>query len=150
MQERLRGAGGAVDLPPRELLLLLFCLGKDSDEEVRTLAASSMASLDPGQLCAALDGGEYHPAILHACGPEIVVRPPWVRTALLGRPELPDVTREVFANASAALPERKRPELLKADTVLVPVVSEELLQEEEFAEAGCDQELNRTKVMKNS
>jgi len=139
VQERLRGAGGAVDLPPRELLLLLFCLGKDSDEEVRTLAASSMASLDPGQLCAALDGGEYHPAILHAvalnCGATSVVR-----TVLLGRPELPDVTREFLQTLQAALPETEEAGAAEADTGLVPMDAEELLQEEEFAEAGCDQE----------
>jgi len=139
VQERLRGAGGAVDLPPRELLLLLFCLGKDSDEEVRTLAASSMASLDPGQLCAALEGSEYHPAILHAvalnCGATSVIR-----TALLGRAELSDVTREFLQTLQAALPETEKAGAAEADAGPVPVDSEELLQEGEFAEAGCDQE----------
>lgn len=78
LEERLRGAGGAVDLPPRELLLLLFCLSKDSQPEVRSLAASTLAALDQNLVVSALEGGGFHPAVLHfiavSCGSDPAVR----------------------------------------------------------------------------
>jgi len=95
LQERLRGAGGAVDLPPRELVLMLFCLGKDADDEVRDLAAATLASLDQDLLLAALDGAGYHPVVLHALAVTFGADPK-IRTALLGCAELPDVTRSLL------------------------------------------------------
>jgi len=95
LQDRMRGAGGAVDLLPRELVLLLFCLGKDSDSGVRSLAAATMSALDHHLVSAALEGDGYHPAVLHAlamaCGTE-----PDIRAALLARAELADVTRNLL------------------------------------------------------
>lgn len=139
VQERLRGAGGAVDLPPRELLLLFFCLGKDSDEEVRMLAASSMASLDPGQICAALEGGEYHPAILHAvalnCGATTEIR-----TALLDRTELSDVTREFLQTLQTAQPEPEEIGATGTDAGGLPVDDDELLSDEQFIASDHDLE----------
>ncbi|MDK9718242.1 MAG: hypothetical protein OEL57_10120 [Trichlorobacter sp.] len=95
LEERLRGARGAVDLPPRELLLLLFCLGKDSDTEVRRLAADSMALLDQQLVVSVLAEGGFHPAVLHAlaliCG-----RNPAIMSALLASPELAVPTRDLL------------------------------------------------------
>jgi len=100
LQERLRGAGGAVDLPPRELVLMLFCLGKDADDEVRDLAAATLASLDQDLLLAALDGAGYHPVVLHALAVTFGADPK-IRTALLGCAELPDVTRSLLQSFSS-------------------------------------------------
>ena len=139
LQERLRGAGGAVDLPPRELLLLLFCLGKDGDEDVRTRAAASMASLEPGLVCAALGECEYHPAILHAlalnCGAT-----PMIRTALLDRPELSNVTREFLQAFQQTVPEPEENGATEADAVGLPVDDEGGGQDEQFTESDYGQE----------
>jgi hypothetical protein len=95
LQERLRGAGGEVALPPRELVLMLFCLGKDTNAEVSNLATATLASLDQNLLLAALDGAGYHPVVLHAlavtCGAD-----PTIRAVLLDCSELPDVTRSLL------------------------------------------------------
>jgi len=100
LEERLRGAGGAVDLPPRELLLLLFCLSKDSQPEVRSLAAGTLAALDQNLVVTALEGGGLHPAVLHfiagTCGSDSAVK-----TVLLATAELAQVTRDLLlANCS--------------------------------------------------
>jgi hypothetical protein len=93
LQEKLRGAGGAVDLPAHELILLLFCLGKDRQAEVSRLAAATLATLDRELILAALDKNGYHPAVLHAvalaCGDDLTIR-----TALLSCAELANVTRK--------------------------------------------------------
>jgi len=95
LEERLRGAGGAVDLPPRELLLLLFCLGKDSDGEVRRLAIASMAALDPELVVSVVAERGWHPAVLHslalACG-----RNPVIISSLLASDELAVATRDLL------------------------------------------------------
>lgn len=95
LEERLRGAGGQPDLPPREQVLLLFCLGKDSDPQVRELAAASLAALDQGLVAAAVQEGEQHPALLHSLA-LVHGAAPAVRAALLAQPALPDVTRALL------------------------------------------------------
>ncbi len=65
LDERLRGASGAVPLAPRELLILLFCLSKDSEQAVRELVASTLVRLKKEVILSALDGTPYHPAVLH-------------------------------------------------------------------------------------
>jgi hypothetical protein len=98
VQERLRGAEGKVDLPPRELVLLLFCLGKDTDPRVRSLSAETMAALDQNLLLTALDGAAYHPVLLHALalahGENQIIR-----EALLACSDLAEVTRTLLATS---------------------------------------------------
>jgi microcompartment protein CcmL/EutN len=101
VQERLRGAEGAVDLPPRELVLLLFCLGKDTDPHVRSLSAATLAALDHGLLLAALDGAFYHPALLHTLA-LVHGSVPAIRAALLACAELADVTKILLETYSVA------------------------------------------------
>jgi hypothetical protein len=105
VEERLRGARGAVDLPPRELLLLLFCLGKDSDDEVRRLAAASMALLDQELVVSVLSEGGCHPAVLHTvalvCG-----RNPVIMAALLEIAELAAPTRDLLQTYLSTIPEK--------------------------------------------
>ncbi|SKA14104.1 hypothetical protein SAMN02745119_02826 [Trichlorobacter thiogenes] len=100
LEERLRGAGGAVDLSPREQLLLLFCLSKDSQPEVRSLAAGTLAALDQNLVVSALEGGGFHPAVLHfiagSCGSD-----PAVRAVLLATVELAQVTRDLLLTHSS-------------------------------------------------
>lgn len=95
LEERLRGAGGAVDLSPREQLLLFFCLSKDSQPEVRSLVADTLAALDQKPVVSALEGGGFHPAVLHfiagSCGSD-----PAIRTVLLATAELAQITRDLL------------------------------------------------------
>jgi len=100
LQERLRGAGGVVVLPPGELVLLLFCLGKDADPDVRSLAAATLAALNHDLLLAALDGGAYHPALLHTLALTHGAVPV-IRTALLACAELAEVTKNLLETFSA-------------------------------------------------
>lgn len=141
LQERLRVAGGDVNLPPRDLLLLFFCLGKDSEQEVRDLAASSMASLDPEQIFAALDKGDYHPAVLHTLALSHGATPK-ISTALLNRPDLADVTREFLQSLPATVSEPEAS--LGADEAdnaeLANIDDDELVHDENCAELGPDLE----------
>lgn len=65
VEDRLSAAGGKVELPPRELLLLLFCLSKDREPEVSNAAIASIKALDKDVLTAIEGWEDTHPAILH-------------------------------------------------------------------------------------
>lgn len=95
LEERLRGAAGQADLPPHEQVLLLFCLGKDADPQVRGVAAASLAALDQQVITAALGWGRHHPALLHLLAQTHGTQPA-IRTALLAQADLADVTRQLL------------------------------------------------------
>lgn len=95
LEERLRGAAGQPDLPPHEQVLLLFCLGKDADPQVREVAGASLAALDQQVIKAALQGGRHHPALLHSLAQTHGIQPD-IRTALLAQADLADVTRQLL------------------------------------------------------
>lgn len=141
LEDRLRGAGGAVDLPPRELLLLLFCLGKDSDAEVRRLAAASMASLHPAQVVSVVAEGGWHPAVLHAlalaCG-----RTPVIISALLASAELAAATRDLLQSVLPTVSEAETSNDAQAEQPLVADTENHLADEEfdEDAEVQADEE----------
>lgn len=101
LEERLRGAEGQPSLPPREQVLLLFCLSKDADPQVRERTAVSWQALEQGVLCEALVEGGFHPALLHNLasthGNNLLVR-----ERLLALPELADLTRELLVSQAAA------------------------------------------------
>lgn len=97
---RLRGAEGQTGLPPREQVLLLFCLSKDADPQVRARTADSWHSLDQSLVCEALDQGGFHPALLH----ELALAhgsSPAIRERLLALPELAHATRELLISLVA-------------------------------------------------
>lgn len=96
LEERLRGAEGKADLPPREQVLLLFCLSKDTDPQVRERTVVSWQALDQTLVCEALDQGGFHPALLHNLALAHGSNPP-VRERLLALPELANATRELLA-----------------------------------------------------
>ncbi len=142
LEERLRGAGGAVDLPPRELLLLLFCLGKDSQPEVSRLAVSTLAALDTEMVVSALEGGGFHPAVLHfiagTCGFD-----PAVRTVLLATAELAQVTRDLLLTQCFVDTDLEEAVGLSArvdDEVASNLDPEELDQEDEASETDFEVE----------
>ena len=142
LEERLRGAGGAGDLPPRELLLLLFCLSKDSQPEVSCLAVSTLAALDKEMLVSALGEGGLHPAVLHFVAGTSGADPA-VRTVLLDSVELAQATRDlllaqspVVAEGEAAADQSAQDD---ADTVNEPD-AEALGQADELAETGHELE----------
>jgi len=101
LEDRLRGAGGQTDLPPREQLLLLFCLSKDADPQVRERTASSWQAMDQELVCAALEEMGIHPALLHSLA-LTHGSSPLIREKLLALPELADATRELLASQLAA------------------------------------------------
>ena len=76
-------------------MLLLFCLGKDSDADVRDRAAASMASLDTDLVLVSLAEGGYHPAVLHALALTRGSNPA-IRSALQAVPELSASTRDLL------------------------------------------------------
>jgi hypothetical protein len=145
LEERLRGAGGQADLPPREQVLLLFCLSKDADPQVRERTASSWQALDQGLLCEALAEVGFHPALLHnlamAHGSNQLVR-----EKLLALPELADATRELLesqlaaqksavANGAEEFPGQLLADLSTDDEPVVSVgVGEELHEDEQEGE----------------
>lgn len=143
LEERLRGAGGVVDLPPRELLLLLFCLSKDSQPEVSGLAVSTLAALDKELVVSALEGGGFHPAVLHFVA-GIYGAEPAVRDVLLATVELAQVTRDLLAqSAVSAEGEAVADQFVQDDADTEEESDEEALGEaEEISEA--DHELEPT------
>ncbi len=66
VEQRLRGAGGIPSLLPREELMLLFCLSKDKDPQVKDLALSSLAGLSTERISCIEGWDDLHPAVLHA------------------------------------------------------------------------------------
>ncbi len=146
LEERLRGASGDVSLPPRELLILLFCLTKDNEQTVRELAASTLAGLESEVILSALDGHAYHPAVLHLLassrGAEDLIR-----EALISCKGLADATRNLLDSFIAEQEPENRTE---SDKLLtdnkesdypqdLPVEADELLEDEppaEFDEEG--------------
>lgn len=107
IQDRLRAAGGSVNLPAHELVLLLFCLSKDCESEVSCLATATMATLDGALILAALERDEYHPAVLHALaiahGADLCIR-----EALLARTELSNVSKKLLELYEVVVPEANR------------------------------------------
>lgn len=95
LEERLRGAEGQPSLPPREQVLLLFCLSKDADPQVRQRTAASWQTLDQALVCEALAEDVFHPALLHSLalthGTNLLVR-----QRLLACPALADATRALL------------------------------------------------------
>lgn len=107
VEERLRYASGEVALSSRDLVLLLFCLGSDAEQQVRQRAFLTLQGL-PDDCFDDLPAWEVpHPAVLHAvaraCGQRDVVR-----SALLAHPALAEQTAAVlrrYESAPPALPE---------------------------------------------
>jgi hypothetical protein len=105
VQERLRGAGGEVDLPSRELFILLFCLHKDAESSVRERARLTLQCLPDALFDCLTDWPEVHPAVLHTiaflCGKRSAVR-----EILLRHPGLSDSTQVLLrgiANEEAVI-----------------------------------------------
>ncbi len=136
LEERLRGASGDVSLPPRELLILLFCLTKDNEQTVRELAASTLAGLESEVILSALDGHAYHPTVLHLLassrGAEDLIR-----EALISCKGLADATRNLLDSFIAEQePENHTESDYPQD---LPVEADELLEDRppaEFDEEG--------------
>lgn len=132
LQDRLHGAGGAVDLPAHELILLLFCLSKDVEAEVRSLATATMSALDHDLILAALEVDRYHPAVLHALAMASGTEPR-IRDALLARTDLADVTRDMLVSHISVSEEADGDEAVieNVEQVSLPQVDEEGEQADE-------------------
>lgn len=99
--ERLRGAEGAVPLPPRQSLLLLFCLSKDREPEVSSRALATLSSLPDERFTALADWHDLHPSLLHTVA-QTAGRRPAVRTLLYAHPCLAGATRTLLDGFEAA------------------------------------------------
>lgn len=65
-EDRLRAASGKVPLPPSDLLLLLYYLCHDPDQEVKRLAIGTLRSLDVPFLAGILSDPALPPVVLDA------------------------------------------------------------------------------------
>lgn len=85
LQQRLRAARGEVELHSGELLLLLFCLSKDAEQEVRSAAEATLRELPDNRFDCLAAWVDPHPAILHGIAVTCGFRP-YVREQLLVHP----------------------------------------------------------------
>ena len=65
-EDRLKAAAGRVSLPPHDLVLLVYYLCHDPDQEVKRAAVSTLRALDSALLTQLLSDRELHPRILDA------------------------------------------------------------------------------------
>ncbi len=102
LQERLQSAGGEVNLPPRDLLLLLFCLSKDAESSVRQQAGQTLLHLPDESFACLNTWNDPHPAILHhialVCGSRAAVR-----AIILQHPAAAEVTLDELKRLAAAI-----------------------------------------------
>lgn len=66
LQDRLDAAAGKVDMPPGDLVLLIYYLCHDPDAQVKRTAIASLRALDASLLTAVLEDPQLHPRILEA------------------------------------------------------------------------------------
>lgn len=140
LEVRLRGAEGQPGLSPREQVLLLFCLSKDADQEVRARACATFAALHQDLVIAALAGGGWHPSVLHSLAVSHGFQPA-VREHLLAQPELAEVTRSLLAaqstpSSSASEPSNQQEQ--QEDEVAAGLCTEKADMSDEEGEAGED------------
>ena len=99
LQQRLQAAQGKVELHSQELLLLLFCLSKDAEPEVRSAAEQTLRQLPDNRFDCLTVWADPHPAILHAIALACGFRP-YVRELLLAHPSTADATAELLCRAA--------------------------------------------------
>lgn len=66
LQDRLDAAAGKVDLPPGDLVLLIYYLCHDPDPQVKRTAIATLRALDASLLAEVLADPQLHPRILEA------------------------------------------------------------------------------------
>lgn len=139
-EERLRWAEGDVALPARQKILLLFCLSKDSDDQVCRLAIKTMALLDDESFAVLADWSDAHPALLHAVALCSGNRSS-VRKMLLTHQALADVTRTMLDEQPLENTSEQPAETVKAedttDDLLCDIPSDD---SEQLAEQEPEQE----------
>ncbi|QWV95578.1 hypothetical protein KP004_10535 [Geomonas oryzisoli] len=86
-ENRLHAAAGRVSLPPGELVLLLYYLCHDADQEVKQQAIATLRSLERPLLEQVLADRELHPQILDALV-QLHGRKPEIAPLLAGHPSL--------------------------------------------------------------
>lgn len=146
LQERLRAARGDVELPPRELLLLLFCLCKDREQEVRNAAELTLRELHDEQFDCLTSWPDLHPAVVHTLAHICGIRP-YVRHLLFAHPALAEVTAsflraigEQQSMVQHELPLQQAETLEGSDPQTEPTVEQDLAEEDEPALDAEDSE----------
>lgn len=94
---RLAAARGALPLPPEDLLMVLFILRKDPEEEVRAAVIETVRGLGEDVLNETLGRRETHPAVLDFYARVLQGRPEAVGT-ILGNASTHDKTVEYLAD----------------------------------------------------
>ncbi|MBJ6800187.1 hypothetical protein [Geomonas propionica] len=134
-ENRLQAASGRVPLPPGDLVLLLYYLCHDPDQEVKQQAMGSLRSLELPVLEQILSDGELHPQILDALV-QLHGRKQEVAPLLAGHPSLSEKAAAFLrAQGAAAAPQpaapRKEHDLEEADET-IPPDDDEPIDEEEY------------------
>lgn len=112
LQERLQAARGEMELHPQELLLALFCLSKDAEQEVRSAAETTLRELPDERFDCLTVWSDPHPAILHTIALATGFRPS-VRDLLLAHPSTADVTTELLLTAAVHEAEMQQNEAIE-------------------------------------
>ena len=102
-ESRLLAASGKVPLPPGDLVLLLYYLCHDPDQEVKRQAVATLRTLDVALLARVLENRELHPLILDALV-QLHGKRPEVASFMSGHPNLSEKAAAWLAAQGAVSP----------------------------------------------
>ena len=141
LQDRLDAAAGKVDLPPGDLVLLIYYLCHDPDPQVKRTAIATLRALDASLLTEVLSDPQLHPRILEALV-QLHGKDPQLASLFASHPMLTTkAAAQLAAQGAYATPEPSPPAPPRdeagteapADTEPAQVPDEdELLDEEEY------------------
>ena len=95
-EKRLMAAEGAVPIPPRELVMVLFALFLDDDENVSEAAQNSILSIEEGRMELILSDRETFPEFIHYMA-RITDKEPYIEKIILN-PAANDITIAALAH----------------------------------------------------
>jgi len=109
LQDRLDAAAGKVDLPPGDLVLLIYYLCHDPDPQVKRTAIATLRSLDASLLTEVLADPQLHPRILEALV-QLHGKNPQIASLLASHPMLTvKAAAQLAAHGAYATPEASPP-----------------------------------------
>jgi hypothetical protein len=101
--KKLAGLESAQSLEPIDRITLLFCLMKDMDAVVKSVAGTAFAELPEEIILQYLDSGEAHPSVMDSLA-RIHYSKPWVAQALLRNKVLSEPAREYVTGQTVSTP----------------------------------------------
>jgi len=137
LAERLKAAAGRVELPPTDLVLLLYYLCHDPDPEVKRTALATLRGLKAAFLSGLLSDPQLHPRILDALV-QLHREKPELLPLFAAHPLLSEKASLLLAQgAAAAVPASREPSAEEAPeqtAEVVPEAEEEAAVDEESEE----------------